>query len=69
MFLPLPIYYLYMSLLDFSCCTAVKKYGIQSGVTWGSASKEVQDKWTQKKCNLDNNVASGTCPQGKSVFS
>ena len=58
-----------MCLIDFSCCNAANEYGIQSGVTWGSAPQEVKDQWNDKKCNLDNNVASGTCPQGKSVFS
>ena len=38
-------------------------------VSWGSAPKHVMDKWIQENCNLDNNVASGTCPEGKLVFS
>ena len=55
-------------MLDSWCCDAVKNYGIQSGVSWGSAPKPEQDIWIQKQCNLDNNVASGTCPKGKYVF-
>ncbi len=37
-----------MFFLDFSCCNEANEYGIQSGVTWGSASKPVKDKWIKK---------------------
>jgi len=45
------------------CCNAVNDYGIQNGVSWGSAPKPVQDTWIQKSCDKDENVASGNCPE------
>ena len=42
-------------------------YGVEHGVSWGSANKTVQDTWINRKCNLDKNVATGTCHKGKQI--